>query len=259
MASEFIFGVHSTLKLLEHQLPIVLEIWRLDGRQDKKIDPILDIAQRHAIPIHCVPRKTLDNLTGSRQHQGIAARCKKQSQLSMMGDSNIPDLIESLTPPPLILVLEEIQDPHNLGACLRSADAAGVNLVVLTRHRSVEVTPTVRKIACGAAETLSIAQAVNINRVLEAFLERGFIVVGADGTAEKRLYEVPLAQPLVVVMGGEEKGLRKSTREHCTYLAAIPMNGQVESLNVSVATGIFLFEAVRQRNQLRAPINSLSA
>lgn len=245
MSSEFIFGIHAVQRLLERQLPQVLELWIQENRFDIRIKKIISIAHQHKLAIHQVPRKTLDKLTSNHQHQGIVARCKKRAPVLQPPD--IVEILSSCKHSPLILVLEEIQDPHNLGACLRSADAAGVDLVIITRNRSAGITPTVRKIACGAVDTLNIVQVVNLNQTLKSFALDNFQIIGTAGESPSSIYNLDYDIPTVIVMGGEEKGLRQSTREYCSELASIPMKGCVESLNISVATGIFLFEAVRQR------------
>ena len=161
--------------------------------------------------------------------------------------SKLPELLERLEGTPLLLVLDGVTDPHNLGACLRSADAAGVQAVIIPRDRSAGLTPVVRKVACGAAETVPLVAVTNLARTLKSLQQRGLWVVGAAGEAEQLIYQVDMRVPTVIVMGAEGSGLRRLTREHCDYLAKLPMAGSVSSLNVSVATGICLFEAVRQR------------
>jgi 23S rRNA (guanosine2251-2'-O)-methyltransferase len=146
-----------------------------------------------------------------------------------------------------LLVLDGVQDPHNLGACLRSADAAGVDAVIVPKDKAAGLTPVVRKVACGAAENVPFFQVTNLARTLRDLQERGIWLIGAAGEAESSLYQADLRGPLALVMGAEEQGMRRLTREHCDVLVNIPMAGSVESLNVSVATGICLFEAVRQR------------
>ena len=167
----------------------------------------------------------------------------------MLDESDLLELVDKTKNPPFLLILDNVQDPHNLGACLRSADAAGVHAVVIPKDRSVGVTETVRLVACGAAESVPIAQVTNLARVLTQLKKSGLWIVGTTDTAEKTLYEVDLTGPIAMIMGSEGKGLRRLTSEHCDFLVRIPMVGSVESLNVSVATGVCLFEALRQRNQ----------
>jgi 23S rRNA (guanosine2251-2'-O)-methyltransferase len=155
--------------------------------------------------------------------------------------------LEALDHPPLVLVLDGVTDPHNLGACLRSADAAGVDAVILPKDKSASVTPVVRKVACGAAETVPLHAATNLARVLKGLKERGIWLYGAAGEARSSLYAQDLTGPAALVLGSEGAGLRRLTREHCDFLVHLPMAGAVSSLNVSVATGVCLFEVVRQR------------
>ena len=155
--------------------------------------------------------------------------------------------VEQSEQPSLILVLDGVTDPHNLGACLRSADAAGVHAVVVPKDKSADLSPTVRKVACGAAEVVPFVRVTNLSRTLEALKERGVWLFGAAGEAEKSIYDNDLTGSMALVMGAEGAGLRRLTREHCDHLVKLPMAGSVSSLNVSVATGVCLFEAVRQR------------
>jgi 23S rRNA (guanosine2251-2'-O)-methyltransferase len=164
-----------------------------------------------------------------------------------LDDNSLLDLLDTLTDPPLLLILDGVQDPHNLGACMRTADAAGVHAVIAPKDRAAPLTETVQRIACGAAERLPFVQATNLARTLEQLKERGIWVVGTASEAEQTIYEVNLTGPLAIVVGFEGAGLRRLTRDKCDVLARIPMFGSVESLNVSVAAGVCLFEAVRQR------------
>lgn len=157
------------------------------------------------------------------------------------------DAIEGLSESPFLLILDGVQDPHNLGACLRTAEAAGVNAVVIPKDRSVTITDTVRSVACGAAERLPLVSVTNLARTMRQLSQSGIWIVGTSDNAEKSLYQLDLTMPLAMVMGSEGKGLRRLTSEHCDFLGRIPMHGSAKSLNVSVATGVCLFETVRQR------------
>ncbi len=170
--------------------------------------------------------------------------------VAVLNEDDLIILLESLKEPPFLLILDEINDPHNLGACLRSADAAGVHAVIVPKDRSVSLTETVRRVACGAAEKVPFVQATNLARVMDKLREAGIWIVGTADEARDSLYKTSLAGPLALVMGSEGKGLRRLTREKCDFLVKIPMFGSVESLNVSVAAGICLFEALRQRKVL---------
>ena len=160
----------------------------------------------------------------------------------------MPDFLEALTEPAFLLVLDGVQDPHNLGACLRTADAAGVHAVIMPQDRAVGITPVVHKVACGAVESVPIFTVTNLARTLRQLRDAGIWIYGASDAADEELYGCDLQGPIALVLGSEGKGLRRLTREHCDHLLAIPMAGQVESLNVSVAAGVLLFEARRQRN-----------
>lgn len=240
---EWIVGWHAVESLLETDFSRITTIFIDEERRDARAVALLEHAEQQNLSIQKVNRKTLDKLTPHATHQGIAARCKATQAIHENWLYETIQVIEN----PLILVLDGVQDPHNLGACLRSADAAGVCAVVVPQDRAVGLTPTVRKIACGAAETVPLVQVTNLARCLRNLQELGVFLVGLAGEAEKSLYETHLRGKMALILGAEDKGLRRLTREHCDFLVKIPMLGQVESLNVSVATGICLFEAVRQR------------
>ena len=215
-----------------------------DGRQSAKdIAGLLELAAGNA-SVQVVPRQTLDRLTQHGRHQGIAARMRRGKFSTQDLDTVLATVATGL---PLYLVLDGIQDPHNLGACLRTADAAGVRAVIVPRDRAVGLTPTVAKVASGAAETVPVVQVTNLARALRQLKDAGIWIVGASGDAEKSIYQTDLDRPLALVLGAEDKGLRENTRKHCDMLARIPMAGAIASLNVSVAAAVCLYEAVRQR------------
>jgi 23S rRNA (guanosine2251-2'-O)-methyltransferase len=244
---EFIFGFHAVAAILEKSPERILQIYSQEGRQDKRLQAIIELAKNQAIPLQTVAKIKLDKWTEDAQHQGIVAEAKC---LTHKSEKNLFSLLADLADrekPPFLLLLDEVQDPHNLGACLRSANAAGVDAVVLTQDRSVGITPIVRKISAGAAEVTPVFTVTNLATTLRELKKAGIWIYGLDGSAEKPLYELDLKGPLGLVLGAEGKGLRRLTRELCDGLLAIPMQGSVESLNVSVATGICLFEALRQR------------
>ena len=201
------------------------------------------MAEQQGVPTSWVLRSDLDTLADG-QHQGVAALCEGAD---VQDENFLSDLLVSLDHPPLILVLDGVTDPHNLGACLRSCDAAGVDVVVAPKDRSVGITPVVKKVACGAAESVPLVVVTNLARTLKFLQQQGVWVVGTAGEAQQLIYEADLSGPLALVMGAEEKGLRRLTRENCDLLVKLPMAGAVSSLNVSVASGVCLFEAVRQR------------
>ena len=191
-----------------------------------------------------VDRKRLDRLADTNNHQGIVIEVEMPGELS---ESDLKAAVENLASPALFLVLDNVQDPHNLGACLRTADATGVHGVIITKDNATGITPTVCKVASGAAETVPVYQVTNLARTLRWLKGEGLWIMGADGETSQTVYTTDFTLPLALVVGTEGKGLRRLTKEQCDMLVAIPMMGQVESLNLSVATGVLLYEAVRQR------------
>ena len=199
---------------------------------------------RRVSPIQYVQRSKLDQICESTQHQGLAASC---SSTPLLDEHDLLNDLDTSSTPPLYLILDEISDPHNLGACLRTADAAGVNAVILPQRHTAPLTPTVHKTASGATVRLKISRTANLARCLDTIKKAGIWVFGAEGTSSHSVYQANFTYPSAIVMGAEAQGMRRLTRDKCDQLLALPMLGGVESLNVSVATGIFLFEAVRQR------------
>lgn len=244
MATHYTFGLHAAHSLLRHDPQQALEILVLEERGDQRIQEILREAERHGLAVRRVPRKTLDKLSENGNHQGILVHCRSQPAAS---EHDLDDLLDGLSEPPFLLVLDGVQDPHNLGACLRTADAAGIHAVLVPKDRAAGLSPTVRKVACGGAESVPLIQVTNLARALEHLKQRGIWLVGLAGETDASLFESALDGPLALVLGAEEKGLRRLTRETCDALVRIPMYGQVESLNVSVASAVCLYEAVRQR------------
>ncbi len=242
--SRWIGGIHSVNSAIKHGAGRVREI-RFDARRnDRRLGQLLSEARKLGISVNSTDKAELDRITGG-QHQGVIAQVDMPAAKA---ETDLENLLEQLQHPPLLLALDGVQDPHNLGACLRSADAAGVDAVIAPRDRAVGLTPVACKVASGAAETLPFIQVTNLARTLDRLRKYyGLWVVGTAGESEKSLYDADLAGPLVVVMGSEERGLRRLTRAQCDVLLSLPMQGAVESLNVSVATGVTLFEALRQR------------
>ena len=241
---ERIFGVHAVSSLLEAAPERIVRLYVLDGRDDHKLQALLRRAEALDVSITRRDRKALDQLTDGAVHQGVVAECKPAPQLR---EDDLETLLDRLDAP-LLLVLDGITDPHNLGACLRTADAAGVHAVIAPKDRSAALNPTVRKVACGAAERVPFITVTNLARTLRLLKDRNVWVVGTAGEASESIYQTKLNGPLALVMGAEGEGMRRLTREHCDQLVHIPMFGTVSSLNVSVATGVCLFEAVRQRS-----------
>ena len=243
MSNELIYGIHAVTALLERQPERFLEAWVLKGREDDRLLPLLNELQRCGVSIQLVTRKTLDDKAEGATHQGIIARIREGTKYDEQDLWALLDQQEQ----PFLLILDGVTDPHNLGACLRNADAAGVHALVVPRDKSVTLTGTARKVACGAAETVPFIQVTNLARTLRELQERGVWIVGTAGEADHDLYQSKLTGPLALVMGAEGAGMRRLTRENCDELISIPMSGAVSSLIVSVATGVCLFEAVRQR------------
>ena len=237
------YGLHAVQALLKTSPDRVLELRLQRGRDDERIKKIVQMAERHGTPVVWVNRKEMDRAAEGR-HQGVMALCKGGE---VRDEHYLMKFLDGLGRPPFLLVLDGVTDPHNLGACLRSADAAGVDAVIAPKDRSVGITPTVSKVACGAAESVPFVVVTNLARTLKELQQRGVWVVGTAGEAQQMVYDADLKGPLALVMGAEEKGMRRLTREHCDALVKLPMAGAVSSLNVSVATGVCLFEAVRQR------------
>lgn len=242
-ATELVFGLHSVEAVLCRP-ERVAALWLDQGRRDQRLLALAQTAQAAGIELHWVARQELDRLTGGDRHQGAAARVRPAE---VRNETYLEHLLTELRVPPFLLILDGVTDPHNLGACLRSADAAGVHAVIAPRDKACGLTPVVRKVASGAAESVPFVQVTNLARTLRALQQNGVFLVGAAGEAGQSLYQADLRGPLGLVMGAEGSGLRRLTREHCDLLIRIPMAGSVESLNVSVATGICLFEALRQR------------
>lgn len=243
MRDHLIYGLHAVMAALQNKSEKISRLYVARERQDKKIKEILFLAKENNIPIESEERKELDQLAGSPHHQGVIACCQKNQSYT---ENDLQSLLAAASRP-FVLILDGVQDPHNLGACLRTANAAGVHCVIAPKDRSVGMTPTVSKVACGAAETLPFIQVTNLVRTIQELKNQGIWIYGAAAEAEQSLYQLDLTGPLALVLGAEQSGLRRLTREHCDGLASIPMQGSVSSLNVSVATGIMLYEAVRQR------------
>lgn len=242
--SEQIYGIHTVNSILVHAPERLIEVFVLKGREDKRLQPLLNQLYELGIGVQFVNRQTLDKKANDEVHQGVIARVQAAKEFN----ENDLDAILANKQNPLLLVLDGVTDPHNLGACLRSADAAGVDAVIVPKDKSAQLTSTARKVACGAAESVPLIRVTNLSRTLRDLQQNYNIwVVGTAGEAAKTIYQTKLSGPLALVMGAEGEGMRRLTREHCDQLISIPMAGSVSSLNVSVATGVCLFEIVRQR------------
>lgn len=241
---EILPGIHTVASLLRWQPQRAQSIWLEQNKNNHRIVQLLDQAKALGISIQQVQRAKLDQLCEGAQHQGIAANC---SPTPLVDEHQIITLIEKTDSAPLILILDEVSDPHNFGACLRTANAAGVDAVVVPQRNSAPLSPIVHKTASGATVRLKLAKTSNLARFIDAIKKSGVWVYGAAGEASNSIYQSNLTQPTAIVMGAEGQGLRRLTQERCDQLYSLPMLGDVESLNVSVATGIFLYEALRQR------------
>lgn len=237
-------GIHSVRAALKFGSEGVAELWLERTRRDRRLAEVAELARQAGVKVRQVDRDELDGSAEGANHQGVLAWVRVPAARS---EQDLATLLDALQEPPFLLLLDEIQDPHNLGACLRTAEAVGVQAVIAPRDNAVGLTPVVCKVASGAAETLPYFQVTNLVRVMEELKERGIWLTGTAGEADIDLYAADLTGPLGLVMGSEGQGLRRLTRERCDRLVRLPMRGQVESLNVSVAAGVCLYEALRQR------------
>jgi 23S rRNA (guanosine2251-2'-O)-methyltransferase len=240
----FVYGLHAVSAVLERAPERLLELWMAQPRDDSRTRDLRDRAERAGVRVQSVGGEVLTKLVGEVAHQGAVAAVRP---LKAWDEHDLIEALSQATGDPLLLVLDGVTDPHNLGACLRTADAAGAHAVLIPKDRAAAVDGVVRKVAAGAAEFVPVASVTNLARTLDMLKERGIWVAGTDGEAPQTLYEADLKRPLALVLGAEGSGMRRLTRERCDFLVRIPMAGQVESLNVSVAAGVALFEARRQR------------
>jgi 23S rRNA (guanosine2251-2'-O)-methyltransferase len=245
---DLVYGLHAVRAVIDRAPERLLELWMAEPRQDARARDLKERAEGAGLKVQLVGNESLAKLAGDVAHQGVVA------SLRSLKPWDEETLIASLNevPDALLLVLDGVTDPHNLGACLRTADAAGARAVILPKDRSASVDAVARKVAAGAAEFVPVVPVTNLARALGRLKQSGIWVVGTDGEAEQPLYAADLNRPLALVLGAEGLGLRRLTRDSCDFLVRIPMAGQVESLNVSVAAGIALFEAGRQRAAARS-------
>jgi 23S rRNA (guanosine2251-2'-O)-methyltransferase len=244
---EWLYGIHAIESVIQREPERLIELFVLKGRDDKSIHSIVTQARKFGASVQFCQRKTLDDKVDGGQHQGVVAKVKPAKQFN---ENDLAAIVESRVASgknPFLLILDGVTDPHNLGACLRTADAAGVDAVVVPKDKSAALTPVVRKVACGAADVIPLVQVTNLARTLRDLQQAGVWIVGTAGEAENNIYDCKLIGPMALVMGAEGKGMRRLTREHCDELIKLPMAGSVSSLNVSVATGVCLYEIVRQR------------
>ncbi|MBE2894971.1 23S rRNA (guanosine(2251)-2'-O)-methyltransferase RlmB [Spirabiliibacterium falconis] len=242
--TDVIYGIHAVSSLLARAPERIIEVFVLKGREDKRLTALLSQLQRLGITVQATHRAALDKKCDGENHQGIVARVQPQKELN----ENDLDRTLQQVDKPFLLILDGVTDPHNLGACLRSADAAGVTAVIVPKDKSAQLNATARKVACGAAETVPLIRVTNLARTLRELQHQHNVwIVGTAGEATQTLYQATLTGAIALVMGAEGDGMRRLTRECCDELISIPMAGSVSSLNVSVATGVCLFEIVRQR------------
>jgi 23S rRNA (guanosine2251-2'-O)-methyltransferase len=242
--SAAVAGIHSVRSALKHGGGVG-EVWMERRRRDRRLGEIAELARKAGVEVRQVERADIERVANGLNHQGVLAWV---STPAPRVEKDLDALLAAQGRPPLLLILDEVQDPHNLGACLRSADAAGVHAVIAPKDNAAGLTPTVCKVASGAAETVPYIQVTNLARAMDRLKERGIWLIGMAGEAEQSLFAADLSGPLGLVLGSEGKGLRRLTRERCDLLVRLPMLGAVESLNVSVAAGICLYEALRQRS-----------
>ena len=245
MTDQLIYGLHAVTALLNNPQRDIKQIFFNQDRQDQRLVALLNQIQTMAIPTVSLSATKMALKFPEMVHQGIVAVV---TPLPVFHEKDLPKLIKDTSKPPFILILDGVTDPHNLGACLRSADAAGVDCVIIPKDKSASITPVVTKVACGAAEAIPVIRVTNLVRTMETLKNLGVWLYGAADAAEHALYALDGQTAIAVVMGAEGEGLRRLTREHCDGLFSIPMLGSVSSLNVSVATGIALYEIVRQRS-----------
>lgn len=242
--NDLIFGLHAIQAALDVPVSRINQIWLADDRQDARIETIINAAKKHGISIQKVAREELDEMLPDMQHQGSIA---KSLPLATLDETDLDKLLDGLDEPPFLLILDGVQDPHNLGACMRTAEAAGVHAVIAPKDRASSLTHTALKVSSGAAERLPFIQITNLARVLRELQQRAVWLVGTSGDSKRTLFEADLKGPLAIVLGAEGRGIRRLTRENCDQTVYIPMKGSAESLNVAVAAGVCLFEASRQR------------
>ncbi|RIQ19400.1 23S rRNA (guanosine(2251)-2'-O)-methyltransferase RlmB [Bordetella avium] len=241
-STQVLAGFHAVVARLRHAPESIKEIYVEASRRDKRMQTLIEQAERAGRRVHPVPVERLDGLARGTRHQGVLAVADER-QLAV----GIDEVLDEIVGPAFLLILDGVTDPHNLGACLRTADAAGVHAVIAPRDRAVGLNSTVQRVACGAADTVPYITVTNLSRTMRELKERGVWLVGTDDQASHDMHAIDARQPMAWVMGAEGEGMRRLTRETCDELVNIPMLGSVESLNVSVASAVCLYETVRQR------------
>ncbi len=240
-----LFGIHAVQAALDYSAKKIHHAWVDSHRQDKRLTQIIKELTILGIKAEKLDRKKLDRMAEGNNHQGIIIDIEMPTVRS---EAQLKQAVEALSDLSFFLVLDQVQDPHNLGACLRTADAVGLDGIIVTKDNATGITPTVCKVASGAAETVPVYQVTNLARTLRWLKEQNIWVMGSSGAAQQSVFDADLNMPLALVMGTEGTGMRQLTEKQCDFLVKIPMAGQVESLNVSVAAGVMMYEAFRQRN-----------
>lgn len=238
--SELIYGIHAVESALKHGCENVLKVWILQGRKDKRVQSVIKLTQQHGISLETISPDKMKKKCPDASHQGVIADIRS----GIKGSVALEDILDRDRL--LLLILDEVQDPHNIGACLRTADAAGVDAVIVSKNRSPGITSVVRKVASGAADTVPFIQVSNLARAMQQLRDNNVWIIGTSGETDASIYDINPTRKMAIVMGSEGKGMRRLTRENCDELVSIPMAGMVESLNISVATGISLFEVKRK-------------
>jgi 23S rRNA (guanosine2251-2'-O)-methyltransferase len=239
-----VFGIHAAQSALVYSPQKITRAWVDSQRQDQRLESVIESLILQSIVPEKMERKKLNQLAESTNHQGIVLEIQLPDTFN---ENDLKSAVENLTEMALFLALDNVQDPHNLGACLRTADATRVHGIIITKDNAVGLTPTVCKIASGAAETVPVYVVTNLARTLRWLKTEGLWIIGTDGEAEQTVYQANVSIPLTLIVGAEEKGMRRLTREQCDLLVKLPMYGTVQSLNLSVATGVLLYEILRQR------------
>ena len=245
MSESWIVGINPVDGALNNDAERVREVLVENGQRNPRVNELAERAKALNIPVHHRPREQLEKLAGEARHQGIVAL---YAAPPLASENDLPALIEAAGADALFLLLDGVTDPHNLGACLRSAAAANVTAVIVPKDRAVGLTPVVRRASAGGADRVPLIAATNLARVMRTLKDAGVWLTGLAGDTDTSIYAIDLKGPTALVMGSEGEGMRRLTRETCDFVAKIPMPGAMESLNVSVATGVVLFEALRQRS-----------
>jgi 23S rRNA (guanosine2251-2'-O)-methyltransferase len=244
MSEPVVYGLHAVTALLNNPHRVTKQLFINQEREDKRLQALLSLALQHNIPVTTLSAQKMNQRFPDFAHQGVVASA---SPLPDYNEGDLSTLLQASKQPALVLILDGVTDPHNLGACLRTADAAGVDFVIIPKDKSATITPVASKVACGAAESIPVVRVTNLVRAMETIKQEGVWIYGAAGEANQMVYQLEFQSSIALVLGAEGDGLRRLTREHCDGLFALPMLGSVDSLNVSVATGVALYEVVRQR------------